>query len=403
MASNIQKKTAERMLKNIEMRLQALAMEQQSMNGNVGGAKMRKGGKVRQKMAWGDFVIDPTKSNYTIRSKEYGSMPPGGYTESPYNWSLNKAMTGMQGFGMDTYQTDFGMPELPQIAPFQRRDLNNLPTKPIAITDQNLARQSQMKMPSAPTYGSNFFNQFTFGKPSGGQSSSLPFTYGNSGISSTGKVGVPNANGGGTDIGGSKGMNWNTIAGLAPAALNLIAGLTSGKAQKLNPNDYMNPYADQAFANMPDQFRVDDMLGDNRNAYATYLRNVNQTGNSRGERMANYTSGMNRMNEANTRAWAMKNNQENALRTNKWGMRSDQGNVVAGTRLKVRDMNDANRAAAQNQRMSYLGAAASGAQTYGLAQEQMKNQTASQMAYINALKNRQYWNEWLGLDKLSGK
>jgi hypothetical protein len=200
-----------------------------------------------------------------------------------------------------------------------------------------------------------------------------------------------------------KPINWNTIAGLTPAALNLISGLTSGRAQKLNPNDYMNPYADQAFANMPDQFRVDDMLGDNRNAYATYLRNVNQTGNSRGERMANYTSGMNRMNEANTRAWAMKNNQENALRTNKWGMRSDQGNVVAGTRLKVQDMNDANRAAAQNQRMSYLGAAASGVQNYALTKEQMRNQSTSQMAYINALKNLQYGNEWLGLDKLSSK
>ena len=44
---NLSKHTAERMLQNIDKKLQALAAEQQSMNGNVGGKRMRKGGRVK--------------------------------------------------------------------------------------------------------------------------------------------------------------------------------------------------------------------------------------------------------------------------------------------------------------------------------------------------------------------
>ena len=496
---NLSKRTAERMLKNIEMQLQGLAQEQQAMNGNVGGGKMRQGGKVNPnytgmgigfmntphinrnnpvvqdiRAQWGkgrkyldyqiprdefqyefnrpmtpedSMVID--KGNWVNRignnqnpgmnfiwggdrsqqrydaAKDVRYPVPGDHTyygedvmlrldsNSPYNkyhdeyfikaakqgtnpmfdknGNLIKDVAKKTGYSkggrvkmpwggdvpygyqmnsMGPYQTNFGIPEIkmPKLS-------SPYATAPVAVTDQNLSK--------IPGYGLN---------------NPIP------GLAPTIKPGglrsMPNYEAGAGYQPKGGGFDWNSAMGLLPGAFNALAGAFSGKPDMLNPQEFQNPYEDQSFAMMPDQFRVDDMLGDNRNAYATYLKNVNSTGNSRGERMANYGSGMNRMNEANTRAWALKNNQENAMRTNKAQMRNEQGVRRAGVNLQVRDMNDQNQAAARNNRMDYLGAAASAFGNYGTVNRQMANQEASQMAYIDALKGsglNQF--DWLKLNK----
>jgi hypothetical protein len=313
---NLSKRTAERMLQNIEMQLQGLAQEQQAMNGNVGGQSMRKGGRVKMQ----------TRGNV------------------PYGYSMNN---------MGPYQTNFGIPEL------QMPKLSSpYATSPIAVTDKNLSKITG--------YGLN--NPIPNLAPT---------------INTGGLRTMPNYQSG---VQRKQGFDWNSAMGLLPGAFNVLAGAFSGKPDVLNSQEFQNPYEDQSMAMMPDQFRNDDMLNDNRNAYATYLKNVNSTGNSRGERMANYGAGMNRMNEDNTRAWALKYNQENAMRTNKAQMRNEQGVRRAGVNLQVRDMNDQNQAAAKNQRMDYLGAAASAFGNYGTVNKQMANQRESEQSYIDAFR-----------------
>ena len=360
---DLSKRTAERMLQNINMKLEALATEQQSMNGNKGGQKMRKGGRVKMETL-GNVPWETPKLNWKP------NLVPGGYTQRPGSW-----MNDIQGFGNDKYNVDFGLKQL------QMPNLSAVPHytgSNVAVSDTNLAKVAAQATPE-PNYGPGGNNGYIneglskLKMPTFGQKAPNTLV----GASGVNDVQLPGA--------GKDPFNWNNLMGLAPTIFNTIAGLTSGKPDVLNPNEFQNPYESQAFGMMPSQFRVDDMLNDNRNAYGTYLRNVNQVGNSRGERMANYGAGMNRMNEANTRAWALKNNKENEMATNKAMLRNDQGVRRAGVNLQIRDMNDQNAAASRNRRMSYLGAAASGAQTYGLTQEQMKGQNASQNAYIQAL------------------
>lgn len=190
-------------------------------------------------------------------------------------------------------------------------------------------------------------------------------------------------------------MDW---MGMLPGLFNLGAGLMSGKAQKLNPNAFQNPYEQQALAGMPSQYNIDPQLNEAKNAYANYIRNVNNQGNSRGERMANYGAGMNQYNQAVGGAYADKNNQENQMAMRKAMMMNEQGQQRAGVNLNVQNMNDQNAAAARNGRMAYLGNAASDFQKNYLVNKQMANQSESQNAYIRALMNMPHFKEWLGLD-----
>lgn len=363
---NISKRTAQRMLQNIDSQLQALAAEQQALNNNSKG---------KTKMLYGGYV--PKLNKATSPNSIFDNNMFGGYTMLPSNWASMSP-----GFGMDKYNIDFGNTNLdinpsrvPHIAipgsdgGITKTAPTAIPTKGNITSTGNIGGMNSHLADLIPTLGKRFSTTTLAPAPT-----------------------VPNKTKG--DFG------YNDLMGLSPTIFNAIAGLTSPKADFINHEQYQNPYESQAFSLMPDQFRIDDILNDNRNAYGTYLKNVNQVGNSRGERMANYTAGMNRMNEANGKAWALKNNMENEMSTNKAQLRNNQGMVRANTKLKVRDMNDANSAAARNARMAYLGAAASGLQTYGLTKEQQSNQYKSQMAYIEALKRNAHFNEWLGLDKL---
>jgi hypothetical protein len=188
-------------------------------------------------------------------------------------------------------------------------------------------------------------------------------------------------------------MDW---MGMLPGIFNLGAGIFGGKAQKLNANQFQNPYEQQALSQMPDQYRIDPQLNEARNAYANYRGNVNSAANSRGERMANYGAGMNQYNATVGSAYADKNNQENQMRMARAQMMNNQGMRRAGINMEVQDINDQNQAATQNNRMSYLGNAASGFQQNYLVNKQMAGQERSQNAYLRALYNRPYWEQWLG-------
>jgi hypothetical protein len=190
-------------------------------------------------------------------------------------------------------------------------------------------------------------------------------------------------------------MDW---MGMLPGIFNLGAGLMSGKAQRLNPNQFQNQYADQALSMMPDQYRIDPQLNEAKNAYANNIRNVNNAGNSRGEMMANYGAGMNQYNATIAGAYADKNNQENQMRMNKAGMMNQIGQQRAGVNLEVQNMNDQNAAASRGNRMSYLGNAAGDFQKNYLIQKQMANQQASQQAYINAMLKNPHWKQWLDIN-----
>lgn len=350
---NISKHTAEKMLANIEMQLKAFASEQQTINGNVGG-KMRKGGVVKQKMVWGDIVGNPLDYYKQIMHGRYDfyghGTTPTKQVAAPVSRSVPPIAVSDENLASLKYTA-------PEDYMSVQTDFSNKPK------EYNINFSNPLDNPNSPSYNPSLSRKNT--------QSTQPKT---------------------NDF-------WANAMGLAPSIFNGIAGLTSGKADVLNPEAFQNPYESQSFSMMPDQYRIDDILNDNRNAYSTYLRNVNQVGNSRGERMANYTAGMNRMNESNTKAWALKNNMENEMKTNKAQLRNNQGNVRAGVNLKVTDMNDANKASSRNRRMAYLGAAATGAQTYSLTNKQMGNQAASQDAYINALlRLNPYMSQWLGME-----
>lgn len=377
---NLSKRTAERMLQNINKQLESLATEQQSMNGNKGGQKMGKGGRVKMATRGSvPYYLDRNTKGYS----PVDQADPLGKLTYPFqngDQGFTPYMLGNVGVSANRTQPGAVAPTVNQAG------------SPVAVSDANLAKVAATPTTGQPTWGGNIggMNQHLNSLMPNFGTKAPNTLVGQSGVND---VQLPTAGGG---------FDYNNLMGLAPSIFNTIAGLTSGRADNINANQYQNPYESQAFSMMPDQFRIDDILNDNRNAYGTYLRNVNQTGNSRGERMANYGAGMNRMNEANTRAWALKNNQENEMRTNKAEMRNNQGVRRAGINLQVRDMNDQNKGATRNRRMDYLGAAASGAQTYGLTQQQMANQSASQDAYINALKKMNpYMAQWLGLNELN--
>lgn len=355
---NIAKNTAKRMLESIEQQLHQLASEQQSMNGNKGGsAQFRCGGKIKR------------------HRMQSGGTPPGGYTEDPRNW-----LNGIQGFGMDQYKTDFGISPLPYgnmqpFTPMYTGDLSGgAPTKKVAL--------------DVPNTGVGNI---------GGMNQHVASPLVNTGVKLPGLQGINNPMSSGANRPGNSGsaMDW---MGLLPTAFNLGAGLFSGRAQHLNANRFQNPYEQQALSQMPSQYRIDPLLNEYKNVYANTVRNINNQGNSRGERMANYGAAQNQYGQQVTGAYADKFNQENTMATRRAMLMQEQGQQRAGINLGVQNMNDQNQAAALNNRMSYLGAAASGAQRYSLVNKQMANQQASQMAYIRALANMPHFQQWLGLD-----
>jgi hypothetical protein len=354
---NIQKNTAKRMLANIEAELQSLASEQQSMNGDKGGSSTyRCGGHVRRKkMTLGDEVPGP-----------------GGYTLKPSSWANLPKM-----FGQDPYKIDFGLGKLPALEKFDSFNTNfpgqkGNKSNPVALNDNEVKAVGlgSVKMPTL------FDNKSLAGLQPNTTSLNGPST-------------------------GDNKFDWAGLQAYAPALFNLGAGLFGGKAQVLDPNQFQNQSADKALSMMPSEFRIDPQLNAARNAYANYTRNINNVSNSRGERMANYGSGMNQYNATVGNLYAEKNNQENEMVMRKAMMLNSQGQQRAETKMGVQNMNDQNAAAANTYRMSMLSQVPTSLQQNYLINKQMANQKASQDAYVRALMKMPFFTQWLGLDQLN--
>jgi hypothetical protein len=387
---NIAKNTAKRMLAAIEQQLQGLAQEQQSMNGNRGGsAQYRCGGKIKR------------------HKMQTQGLVPGGP-----DWMQG----GMpQGNGLDRLNWDNSF-EFPMANnPYEPQYANTSTKKPwqmvpdapvgsrVAVPDNKIPfAQGQTVNPAfgmsgyqappggdlgIPAYNpapSNMAKQYNFSNPLDNPTS-LSFDPAQSRKDSQAGMKRPGNSG--------SAMDW---MGMLPSIFNLGAGLLQPKAQHLNANQFQNPYEGQALAQMPSQYRIDPLLNEYKNAYANTVRNVNNMGNSRGERMANYGAAQNQYGQQVGGAYADKFNQENQMATRKAMMMNEQGQQRARVNMGVQNMNDQNTAAAQNNRMGYLGAAASGAQRYSLVNRQMANQESSQDAYMRALFNSgQFMPDWL--------
>ena len=355
---NIAKQTAKRMLQNIDQELQALAQQQQQMNGNVGGQPgqglMCHGGKIRRR-----------------------HMPDGGFNKRPYNPSNT-------GFGYDInqpYQVNWNLPQFDTgnpdwYKPFNRNSFAGNDQKKVALPTDGYNYDNHGSMNQ---HLSDITNKFNLAP-------SIESTISKSNTLAPNKLTPPRPGNSGSA------MDW---MGMLPGLFNLGAGLMSPKAQHLNPNRFQNQYANQALSMMPDQYRIDPQLNQAKNAYANYTRNVNNAANSRGEMMANYGSGMNQYNATVAGAYADKNNQENEMRLRKAGMMNEIGQQRAGVNLNVQNMNDQNSAAALDRRMGYLGAGVSDLQKNYLINKQMANQQEAQKAWLWAIANQPHYKDWV--------
>ena len=339
---NIQRNTAKRMLDNITAELQSLASEQQSVNGNKGGAPMAG----QSPYCWGGRV----------RFDDGGDVP-GGYTIKPKSWA-NLPIPSLKQF--DSLYPNF---------PGRGGNTGSSNVKPVALSNDEIKAVGlgNIKMPTT-------YNQTLPGLQ--------PF-----------RLTIPSSD---------DKFDWaGALAQYGPALFNLGAGLFGGKAQVLDPNKFQNQSADQALSMMPSKYRIDPQLNAATNAYANYTRNINNTANSRGERMANYGAGMNQYNANVGSLYAEKNNQENEMIIRKAMMLNEQGQQRAQTTLGVQNMNDQNKAAANYYRTSMLSQVPTSLQQNYLVNKQMANQKASQDAYIRALMRMPFFNQWLGLDQLN--
>ena len=358
---NIARNTAKRMLASIEQQLQALASEQQAMNGNRGGSSQYKcGGKVKRR-----------------KMQDAGNVPPGGYTNSPFNWGQNFP----SGFGMDQYKTNFGTQELPygNIQPFQPMYTGDLATgSTVAVPDNKLQNTGVGNIGAMNQRIGNITPSVTGGiNLPGLQKSNNPFSDPN--------FKAPQG----------QGFGMGNVMGMLPGLFKLGAGLLQPRAQHLNANQFQNPYEQQALAQMPSQYRIDPLLNEYKNAYANSIRNVNNMGNSRGERMANYGAAQNQYGQQVGGAYAEKFNQENQMATRRAMMMNQQGEQRSRVNLGVQNMNDQNIAASQNNRMAYLGNAASDFQKNYLINRQMEGQQKAQDAWLWAIKNQPHFADWV--------
>ena len=376
---NIAKETAKRMLQSIDQQLQALAAEQQSMNGNKGGQP------TDQLMCYGGRIM----------RRRY---PFGGGIDDPMYGAIQQAM------GYVNQQNPLGKITWP----FQNGSQDN----PYQLGQVGVSAQAPKKV-ALPVGSANGTNNPWANNPMSDLKYNAPNdnmnipqadmgslnNWQNDNVKFSNPADNPALGGGqrGLQRPGNSGsaMDW---LGMLPGIFNLGAGLMSGKAQRLNPNQFQNQDANRALSMMPDQYRIDPQLNEARNAYANNIRNINNASNSRGERMANYGSASNQYNANVGQAYAEKNNMENEMRLRKAGMLNEQGQQRAGVTMGIQNMNDQNAAAARNNRMSYLGAGMSDIQKNYLVNKQMGNQQSSQMAYIRALMNMPHFQQWLGLD-----
>jgi hypothetical protein len=179
---------------------------------------------------------------------------------------------------------------------------------------------------------------------------------------------------------------------LAPVAANLIEGLSP--AEKLNPNDYMNPYAGQAMGLMSNRrFNTGPALAANANAAAAAMGNVVNQGGGRGQVNANRQALLSTrmMGDASVNAQAQ--NANNEYLGQEAQFKAGIGQQMANTRMQIKDINDKNKAA----KMAMLNTAMGQLGQFGQTQTLMGNQANRDKDMMAR------WQDYLDMMMGSGK
>ena len=181
------------------------------------------------------------------------------------------------------------------------------------------------------------------------------------------------------------------ITDALPSIYNIIQGLR--KPQKLNANDFYNPYNEEIRNTMRNRrFNIDPTLQSNIAAQAMNNYNIGQVGTARGEIMGNMTASQNARMGADAAAFAQKQNMDNQYLAEQAQMDYGLGRDRAQTKFNIQDVNDRNAAA----KRAFLAQAATGLQQRSLVNRQMSNQDAQQRLMIEAMMAYSpYTAQWL--------
>lgn len=169
--------------------------------------------------------------------------------------------------------------------------------------------------------------------------------------------------------GGIAGGPFGAAMSLIPVAANLIGGLS--KTDKLNPNEYMNPYAGTAMAQMDNRrFNTGPALAANANSAAAAMGNVVNQGGGRGQVNANRQALLSAKMTGDASVYAQAQNANNEYAGQAAQFKAGIGQQMANTRLQIKDINDRNRAA----KVGMLTTAAGQLGQFGQTQQLMANQ-----------------------------
>jgi len=158
----------------------------------------------------------------------------------------------------------------------------------------------------------------------------------------------PNVDADGFSRGSKMAGGIGAAAQLAPALYNIGQGLF-GKPEQLDPQDYMNTAGMAAASRARKRrFNIDPQLAANRRNFNIGRRNTVNASRTRGELLSNLAVGTAGKAQADSAAYAQKQNIEN-----QYGMQGDQlasqvGAQNASTAFSVQDYNARSRAAQQN-------------------------------------------------------
>lgn len=365
----LNKRTAKLNKQNAIKMSQDLFGKQEAMKMSKGG-KMKYGGKVP--MAEGGYRIP-----YDLGYQGYGSFGYGGYGDRIQNMQIGAVPTysnnafakqGAGGQGSSIVDPRSGL----KSAGFNRSYLKGT----------NNLNNSNPIVPSLYQYGTTGNN---------------PVTAASKDLVSGNLAKTP-----GVNVAGGNSVNWGGVGmqalSLAPDIYNLGQALFS-KPEKISRDRYTNPYTSQIRSRMNNRrFNIDPMLAGNRNANAIFNRNAsNASGGDRSRLMSNLLGGMNARQGADAAAYSQKINMDNQYMAEQAQMDFGLGQQNAQALYMSDDINARNTAAKRN----FGASAASGMQRYALNNMQMKNQNASQQAYLDVLqRSNPFFNQWLGIDDL---
>ena len=119
----------------------------------------------------------------------------------------------------------------------------------------------------------------------------------------------------------------------------------AGGKEQMNPEDYYNPYENQAMSLMRNRrYNIEPELEANRLAESNYYRALRQGAPSQGRYLAGLQAGQIGKQRGDAEAYARKQNMENQYLGEEAGMLGGFGQQRASTKFQVEDINARNRA-----------------------------------------------------------